>query len=105
MRAFIRLIEPIQERMVKIPMESNKKPVTGPERVYKPYTAREQKTGARTPAGDMQKIITRIQQIEAPALLAKISVFVESRIDDMEEKHMNENTNTFGVIMWAAVQA
>lgn len=53
----------------------------------------------------MQKIITRIQQIEAPALLAKISVFVESRIDDMEEKHMNENTNTFGVIMWAAVQA
>ncbi len=67
-------------------MESNKKPVTGPERAYKPYTAGEQKAGARTPAGDMQKIITRIQQIEDPALLAKISVFVESRTDDMEEK-------------------
>ena len=72
----------------KFPWNRIKSPSQGQMSAYKPYTAGEQKTGARTPAGDMQKIITRIQQIEDPALLAKISVFVESRTDDMEEKNI-----------------
>ena len=46
---------------------------------------RERREGGqepRTPAGDAQEIIRRIQQIKEPALLTKISVFVESWSED-----------------------
>ena len=43
---------------------------------------REQRQEPRTPAGDAQEIIRRIQQIKDPALLTKISDFVESWSED-----------------------